>query len=129
MLWHEQPSHSLELRIQIRVTLSPLEVMLSWLQTFLAFQFWSCFQMQFLSTTRSLQRVTFKKNKTKQKTFFFQTVLFPTLSYKLFPRLNSEYLLTISESQICCKLFRVLPPLRLLKRIHQRLQKLFHGKS
>lgn len=127
MVWHEQPSHSLELRIQIRVTLSPLEVMLSWLQTFLAFQFWSCFQMQFLSTTRSLQRVTLKK---KTQNFFFpNTVLFPTLSYKLFSRLNSEYLLTISESQICCKLFRALPPLRLLKRIHQRLLKLFHGKS
>ena len=79
MVWHEQPSHSLELRIQIRVTLSPLEVMLSWLQTFLAFQFWSCFQMQFLSMTRSLQRVTLKK---KHKTFFFQTqcysLLYPT---------------------------------------------------
>ena len=60
--------------------------------------------------------------KKKTQNFFFpNTVLFPTLSYKLFSRFNSEYLLTISESQICCKLFRALPPLRLLKRIHQRL--------
>ena len=46
---------------------------------------------------------TYIKKKTKKNNFFFflNTVLFPTLSYKLFPRLNSEYLLTISESQIC----------------------------
>ena len=36
--------------------------------------------------------------KKKTQNFFFpNTVLFPTLSYKLFSRLNSEYLLTISE--------------------------------
>lgn len=60
---------------------------------------------------------------------FLPTMLLPTLSHKLFARLNSSCLLTISESQICCKPFRPLPPLRLFKRYTRGSKSYFMGKA
>lgn len=98
MLRHGRPSHSLKLRVQVSLTLSPLEAMLSWLQTFLAFQFWSCFQMQFLSMTRSLQRVILKKTKQNKKFFFPQTQ-----RYSLLYRTNYFPDLTLNTFELSLK--------------------------